>query len=281
MVSSGKIRSIISAATSRKIAGGVVIGHIVVLIVFPAAAILWNWLFKAPELEVIKVQLYDPTTDAIVDNASPDPDPTNPEPPTGTPDAGGEPEPEEQPEEPTPEPPEPQPVVNYTLPQQKPRVQEVKPIKQTKPKNRRKPKPRSKPAPKPNPRPNPQPNPRSNPNPNARSTSGQRGSNSEAGHNRPGGQRGNTAAYQAKIARQVKMMWVTPDKMRLGDKNPSVLIEITIDRRGRVTHKKIVKKSGVWAMDESIQALLNELNWLTPPEDGISHTFQFNMTADQ
>ena len=103
----------------------------------------------------------------------------------------------------------------------------------------------------------------------------------EAGHNRPGGQRGNTAAYQAKIARQVKMMWVTPDKMRLGDKNPSVLIEITIDRRGRVTHKKIVKKSGVWAMDESIQALLNELNWLTPPEDGISHTFQFNMTADQ
>ena len=277
---------IISTRTVKRIRCSVVAGHFLVILLVLTASVIADWLnFEEP---TITIQFYDPALDNIVENPSPDPDPDNPIPPTGTQDGGAEesePEPEPEPA-PDPEPappveqpevapkPVPKPVVNKSLP--KPlAAPTVKAIKQPKASKRKLPK-------------KPQPAkttgkksdlPKKISAASKSGSKGPRGSKSEAGHTRPGGQKGNSG-YDVQVAMMIKRMWVTPDINRLGGRTPRVLIELNIAPDGRVTSKRIRTRSGVLAMDESIQSLLDNLHYVKAPFDGEAHTLVFWMKAD-
>lgn len=287
-----KIVPIISVTATRRIRYAVTAGHFLVILLVLTFSVVADWL-DTPE-ETITVQFFDPALDNIVDNPSPDPDPTNPVPPTGTQDGGDDaPAPEEPPPvnpEPatvlTPEPVSaiaqpkvtkrtlPQPKINKKLPQpvQRPKVESIKQPKVT---TRRLPaKPAAKPA-----RSSARKGDQARRNTNSSGRRGPRGSNSQAGHNAPGGQRGNSG-YDIQVAMMIKRMWVTPDSTRLAGREPRVLIEIHIAPNGRVTEKRIRTRSGVLAMDESIKALLDNLYYVKPPFDGKPHTLIFWMKAE-
>ena len=272
--------TIISPRTIRKIRYGVASCHLLMIALVLTSSIIAGWLQKE-KIETLNVQFYDPQLNNIVENPSPDPDPDNPVPPSGNPNSG-DPEPQTEPQ-PQPQPQPVKPVINTQLPS--PTAVQIKQIAQPKVRQRRL--PPSKPQVRPNP--NPQspapskPATRRNPNPQrSQSTTpgsrGRRGSNNEPGHNAPGGQRGNSG-YDAQVALMIRRMWVTPDRQRLGGREPSVLITITIAPSGRVISKQM-RPCGVLAMDESIRELLNNLTWVKPPYDGKSHTLAFSIKAE-
>ena len=278
-----KSKVLVPLRTARRIRYGVVIGHVAAVVIPLAIATVLAWF---PEKEPrITVTLYDPALDNVVENPSVNPAPDNPVPPSGTPDAA--------PQAATPPPPSPpQPQINTKLPRtvnvfrqnqvSQPKIRSiVRPP--DKPKNRPKP---AEPTPPANAgaddsrsrandvrpvKPSPAQSGQSSAN---SGRTGPRGTNSEAGHTAPGGQRGNSG-YESQIALMIERMWVTPESVRLGGREPRVLLELHIDPAGRVTGKRIVTKSGVLAMDESVAALLNTLYRVKPPFDGKSHTLTF------
>ena len=75
-------------------------------------------------------------------------------------------------------------------------------------------------------------------------------------------------------------MWVTPDKNRMGGREPQVTIEVEIASDGRVTAKRILRRSGVLAMDESIQNLLDNLRQVMVPFDRKPHILRFALKAE-
>lgn len=287
-----KIVPIISVTATRRIRYAVTAGHFLVILFVLTFSVVSDWL-DTPE-ETITVQFFDPALDNVVENPSPDPDPTNPVPPTGTQDGGDDAPAAEEPPPVNPEPatvltPEPvsaiaqpsvtkrtlpKPVINKKLPQpvQQPKVDSIKQPKVTK---RRLPaKPAAKPA-----RRAARKGDRARRNSSSSGRRGPRGSNSQAGHNAPGGQRGNSG-YDIQVAMMIKRMWVTPESTRLAGREPRVLIEIHIAPNGRVTEKRIRTRSGLLAMDESIKALLDNLHYVKPPFDGKPHTLIFWMKAE-
>ncbi len=283
---------IISPRTVKRIRCGVIAGHFLVILLVLAGAVVSEWLDK-PE-ETITIQFYDPKLDNIVENPSPNPDPANPIPPSGTQDGSETPASTPQPEPapaPEPEPPKiltPEPVKAVAQPQvtqrtrPKPAVNKnlPKPMAQPQAKAVKQPKVTSRKLPK---------NMRSNSNrankdntgrtSSAASSKGPRGSNPVPGHTAPGGQRGNSG-YNIQVAMMIKRMWITPDKNRLGGREPRVNIRLEIAPDGRVISKRITRLSKVRAMDESIQALLDNLYRVIRPYDGESHTIEFSLKAE-
>ena len=272
--------TLLSSKAHRKIGYSVVACHFLVIVVVLTGSIIAEWLKKEEKVETISVNLYESDDKTPVDNPSPDPDPNNPIPPSGE-QSGGEPEPEVEPDpqpqpEPTPQPqptpqPKPQPkptrTVNTQLPQYNPTP--VKPVAQPRVKPRSRPLPRT------------ANNSRSNQNNrNNRNNQSNRshGSNPQSGHTAPGGQRG-SSGYGTLVSAQIKRMWVTPDRQRLGGREPEVTVKLVIAPNGRVTYKAIVKPSGVLAMDESIRELLNQLQFVTPPPDKKTNTLVFSLVA--
>lgn len=59
--------------------------------------------------------------------------------------------------------------------------------------------------------------------------------------------------------------WSQPNAAALGGQRPSVDVLLDIDANGRIRSAKIVEKSGIPAMDESVQNMLSELSTLPPP----------------
>lgn len=280
--------TLVSRETVRKIRIGVAVSHVAVVILPLALATVLAW-FPDRE-ERITVMLYDPTLDNVVENPSPNPAPDNPVPPSGTPDAGPAAPPMPQPPAPTP----PRPRVNRRLPEPFNIYRQTHiPQPKIKPRVLKPPAPPAPPAP---PKPAENQTARSDPRrtvddvtpvkPGTVESSetgtarknGPRGSNSEAGHTAPGGQRGNSG-YEIQIALMIERMWVTPELVRLGGREPRVQIELHIDPTGRVTGKRIKTRSGVLAMDESVAALLDSLHRVKPPFDGKAHTLTFWLKA--
>ena len=74
-------------------------------------------------------------------------------------------------------------------------------------------------------------------------------------------------------------MWVTPDRQRLGGREPEVTVKLVIAPNGRIIQKAIVRSSGVLAMDQSISELLNQLQFVTPPPDKKTTTLVFSLIA--
>lgn len=282
-----KTAILVSGHTVRRIRYGVIAGHFLILLLVLTGSVVAEWL-NTPE-ETITVQFYDPSLDNIVENPSPDPDPSNPVPPSGTQDGGAEtetlPEPPE-PEQPTPKPPKiltPEPVQTIAQPQVTKRSLPKPAINKTLPKPQAAPKVNSLAQPKVSTR--RLPRRADNTARNGRrqqqnqGSRGPRGSNSEPGHTAPGGQRGNSG-YDIQVALMIKRMWVTPDSARIAGRTPRVLIELRIAPDGRVVEKRIRTRSGVHAMDDSIASLLDHLHRVRPPFDGKYHTLVFWLKAE-
>lgn len=282
---------IVSQRTVKRIRCGVIAGHLLTVLLVLAFSVVTEWLDK-PE-ETITIQFYDPKLDNIVENPSPDPDPANPIPPSGTQDGSETPAPA-PPADPTPAPPEiltpepvkavqqpritkrtrPKPAVNKTLPN---------PIAQPRAKAVKQPKVTSRKLPKSLRQGNRAAQNQAQDNRNRNSfgngSRGPRGSNPVPGHTAPGGQRGNSG-YDIQVAIMIKRMWITPDINRLGGREPRVNIRLEIAPDGRVISKRITRRSGVLAMDESIQALLDNLYRVVRPYDGKPHTIEFSLKAE-
>ncbi len=287
--------ALVPKTTVRKIRCGVVIGHVAFIIVPLAVVTILSWIVTKPP-PTITVAFYDPKLDKIVDNPSPIPSPDNPIPPSGTPDGGGA-----APPEPAPADPEPVAVtdpspINYQLPKAimpQPKTKVAQPKIKNIVRQPEKPAAKAKPAPdksaaKPDPRrtaddvkpydPNRQSSDSASGATGRGRSGGPLGSNSEPGHVGPGGQLGNSG-YEIQVAMMIESMWITPESVRLGGREPRVLIELEVDPAGRVTSKHIVTKSGVLAMDESVASLLADLYKVKAPFDGKSHTLTFWLKA--
>lgn len=284
------LQELVSSRTRRRIMTGVSAGHFLVLVLVLTFSVVSEWLDQPPE--TITVEFYDPTLTNVVENPSPDPDPNNPIPPSGTPDGGNAPETPapEEPQAAEPEPPkqlQPDPVESVAqptvtqrkLPRKASKPKQVVPsrakaVKQPKVTRRKRPgrnKNKSNPV--------AQSGRKNTPNATGKGKPGPRGSNLEPGHTAPGGQRGNSG-YDRLVAGMIHRMWVTPDVNRLGGRNPQVNIEVIIAPDGRVVGKRITHRSGVLAMDESIQNLLDNLHRVIVPFDRKQHILRFAMRAE-
>ena len=287
------IPDMVSDRTRRRIMGGVSAGHFLVLVLVLTFSVVSEWLNK-PE-ETITVEFYDHNLTNVVENPSPDPSPDNPIPPSGTPYGGNAPEePAPDPEQPEPAPVDPAPpkqivpdtaeaVVQPTVTQRK-RPRKASKPKQVTPSQAKAVKQpqitkRTRPGRNKNKATAAQDSRKNNPNATGSGKPGPRGSNREAGHTAPGGQRGNSG-YDQLVAGRIYRMWSTPDVNRLGGRNPQVVIELVIAPDGRVIGKRIISRSGVLAMDESIQNLLDNLHSVIVPFDRKQHILRFALKAE-
>lgn len=75
-------------------------------------------------------------------------------------------------------------------------------------------------------------------------------------------------SYYQVVRDQIDSLWNQPNRTDVGDDDPEAIIELEIDRRGRVLSKRVVSASGNSSMDGSIARLLETLSTLPafPPE---------------
>ena len=101
----------------------------------------------------------------------------------------------------------------------------------------------------------------------------------KADHRSPGGGlQEDMEKYNEKAGMYLKNVWIQPPKSLLGNALPAVIIEIAVSSDGRVLAKKIVKKSGIQAMDESVKNLLDRLDRMpVPPRNTV---IQFILQTD-
>ena len=71
--------------------------------------------------------------------------------------------------------------------------------------------------------------------------------------------------YNRKAGMYLKNVWMQPPKSLLGNQLPAVTIELEIASDGRVTAKRVLKTSGIAAMDDSARSLLRRLDRMPAP----------------
>ena len=76
-----------------------------------------------------------------------------------------------------------------------------------------------------------------------------------------------TAAYSDTVGAYLEPIWDQPNKVSLGGRLPEVTIRLNIAANGRVTGRKIMRRSGIAAMDRSIEKLLKNLTYVPAPSD--------------
>jgi len=74
--------------------------------------------------------------------------------------------------------------------------------------------------------------------------------------------------YENSVGAYLYQLWDTPDKSLLANKRPEVKIQINIAANGQLLDAKILKPSGVAAMDKSVQELLQKIKYLPIPSNG-------------
>ena len=82
--------------------------------------------------------------------------------------------------------------------------------------------------------------------------------------------------YGIRVGNYLKYRWTQPPRSLLGGRLPEVLIQLSIAADGRVTDARVLKPSGVKAMDESIERMLAGLVRVPTPPNG-KVTFQLVM----
>lgn len=85
--------------------------------------------------------------------------------------------------------------------------------------------------------------------------------------------------YGIRVGNYLKYRWTQPPRSLLGDRLPEVLIQLSIAADGRVTDARVLKPSGVKAMDESIKRMLANLDRVPTPPNG-KVTFQLLMRTE-
>ena len=79
---------------------------------------------------------------------------------------------------------------------------------------------------------------------------------------------GAAQSYENSVGAYLYQLWDTPDKSVLGNKRPEVKIKLNIAANGQLLYAKILKPSGVTAMDKSVQELLKKVKYLPVPTGG-------------
>ena len=79
---------------------------------------------------------------------------------------------------------------------------------------------------------------------------------------------GAAQSYENSVGAYLYQLWDTPDKSVLGNKRPEVKIKLNIAANGQLLYAKILKPSGVTAMDKSVQELLKKVKYLPVPSGG-------------
>ena len=74
--------------------------------------------------------------------------------------------------------------------------------------------------------------------------------------------------YENSVGAYLYQLWDTPDKSILGKKRPEVKIQLSIAANGQLLDAKILKSSGIAAMDKSIRKLLKKVKYLPAPRNG-------------
>jgi len=77
-----------------------------------------------------------------------------------------------------------------------------------------------------------------------------------------------TQSYENSVGAYLYQLWDTPDKSVLGATRPEVKIQLNIAANGQLLYAKILKPSGVPAMDKSVQELLKKVKYLPAPKAG-------------
>ena len=220
----------------------------------------------APEPKVPAVK---PKPEPKVPVVKPKPVPPKPKPVPAKPKPKPKPKNKPVPQKPRPVvKPKPEPKVPVVKPKPKP----VKPVV----------KPRKKPV-KPVVKPKPKTNPmdgvyqdNSKPNMNPKVPVGTRDRSQKyapkADHKDPGGGRKVDEAqfvrYGKNVENYIYSRWAEPPRALLRGEFPETVVEITIEANGKVSSAKIVRASGNVSMEESVKALLSQLDLLPRPPDG-------------
>ena len=74
--------------------------------------------------------------------------------------------------------------------------------------------------------------------------------------------------YENSVGAYLYQLWDTPDKSVLGNKRPEVKVQLHIAANGKLLSSKILKSSGIAAMDKSIEKLLKKIEYLPAPKGG-------------
>jgi TonB family protein len=99
--------------------------------------------------------------------------------------------------------------------------------------------------------------------------------------NTPQGGKQTEADYNSKLKAYLMALWAPPSRAEIGDIKPVVLIEISISGTGMVTSSRIVKPSGVAAMDAKVRQFLSQLKQVPIPDDGKPRTgIQCNLVPE-
>ncbi len=90
-----------------------------------------------------------------------------------------------------------------------------------------------------------------------------------------GGKLAEDTGFGERVGQYLKLQWQEPPRSLLGGKFPEATIELVIDAEGRVLTGRILRPSGISAMDESVERLLRALRTVPRPGDGRTHTRTF------
>lgn len=85
------------------------------------------------------------------------------------------------------------------------------------------------------------------------------------GNNPPGNISKN---YLDQVSSLMYQTWQQPKRSEIGSRQPTVDVEITVESSGRISKSRIVRKSGLSAMDISAYRLLKDLKSLPRPPNG-------------
>ena len=75
-------------------------------------------------------------------------------------------------------------------------------------------------------------------------------------------------SYENNVGAYLYQLWDTPDKNLLNGQGPEVKIQLNIAANGKLLSAKILKLSGITAMDNSVQKLLRKVKYLPSPSNG-------------
>lgn len=76
--------------------------------------------------------------------------------------------------------------------------------------------------------------------------------------------------YFDEVAAYLHQRWRQPGRAQLGGKTPSVEVRVTVDADGRIVSSNVTGRSGIGAMDHSVELLLQSIKNLPTPPKGLS-----------
>lgn len=85
--------------------------------------------------------------------------------------------------------------------------------------------------------------------------------------------------YFEQLKHYFYIRWQQPPRSLLGNRNREVMVEFTVAANGRILDSRIIRASGIKAMDQSVRQLLDNLNPLPPPR--VKTTFQLKLRTNR